>query len=193
MKIPSYVKQLRLVTAAGAARIGIHAEGPVFLSAIADRGQPCPVCGVTYTGLAYQIGYTTAAHHLHEQAGGIYLYVVRGGQLPTPMRQQSMWLAHVEPIGRLIVDGTARVGLAAARAEAIRCLGLEAWCTANRPETYGVTRQQHPGHRLRAGVLVALTPYDVLLPVCDHQDLPPALAALRFTIRDGTVHFQQRS
>jgi hypothetical protein len=86
-----------------------------------------------------------------------------------------------------------RNGVAAARAEAIRCLGLEAWCTANRPETYHVTHQRHPGHPLRAGVLIALAPYELLLPFGTHDDLPPDLAPFHFQIRDGTVYFQQRS
>jgi hypothetical protein len=190
-----FIKQLRLVLPEEAARLGIRAESPVFVSPIIDGTRLCGDCAITFTPLVYQTGYETEAHHFQPRSGGIYFYLPCQPRLRTALLEQTGWMAHIEPLGRPIFsdDCTGSIG----RAPAIRCIGIEAWCVCHAPDFRRYTANRHVGHLLDAGLIiqqpVPISPLRFLLPVCDELDLPVCVAPFRFHIRDGTVYFTQRS
>jgi hypothetical protein len=55
----------------------------------------------------------------------------------------------------------------------------------------------HRPHRLEEGIVYHYPGYryggDVLLPLCEHDEIDLEDAPLRFHIRDGTVSFSRRS
>jgi hypothetical protein len=191
-----YVKQLRLVSAEQAGKLGIPAESPAFVSPIIHEAMHCHSCRCIYTPLLYQTGYVTEAHHYHEADGGIYFRVPYQPRLRGSLREQTGWTAHVVPLDEGVTY-QARDGRCG-RAKAVRCEAITAWCMGNVPgvRRYGIG-PPHGNHALTGGQIFAFPDAALasalLLPVCDEIMLPSSVVPFRFQIRDGTVYFQQRS
>jgi hypothetical protein len=193
-----YLKQLRLLPAETASTLGLPAEAPTFVSPILGEQNRCSVCPVTYTPLCYQVGYVTYAQHYHESGGGgVYCYRrCRPGVHEAHIRETG-WISEVQPLGALQIQKTGRE--AVARAEAVRCLSIAAWCLRDSFVIRCSLRETHPPHPLESGLLFLFqfSPrrHVVLLPICDlddQEELPVTDAPLRFTIRHGEVFFVQR-
>jgi hypothetical protein len=192
-----YLKQLRLLPAETASTLGLPAEAPTFVSPIIGEQNRCVLCPVTYTPLCYQVGYITYAQHQHETGGGIYCYRRCRPGIPEARIRENGWISQVEPLGALHHQKTGRATVA--RAEAVRCLSIAAWCLRDSFVLRCLLREAHPPHPLESGLLVLyhFSPrgHVVLRPICDQggqEELPLPSAPLRFTIRHGEVFFVQR-
>src|SRR5258708_1296251 len=72
-------KELTLITPKKSQELGIPGETPLLISpriitSYIEGRTICEVCGVKFTPLIYQAGYTTLSQHFHQTLGGIYWY-----------------------------------------------------------------------------------------------------------------------
>lgn len=196
MTTPYFLKQLRLLPAISAGSLGLPAEAPTFVSPIIGEQHRCDLCSVIYSPLWYQVGYITSAQHQHATGGGTYCYHrCRPGISEAYIREYG-WISQVEPLGALQREKSG--GETVARADAVRCLRIAAWCLRDSFVLRRQLREVHPPHPLERGLLVLyrVSPggHVVLLPICnlcDQEELPLICAPLRFTICHGEVFFSQ--
>jgi hypothetical protein len=163
--------------------MGVETEAPVFVSPWTNGRTQCPACQMTYSPVVYQTGYETVAQHFHSKEGGIYLYVFEDPDEEL-VRCTAGWLALVEPIGRLVVNG------GEGQAAAVRVLAIEARCTGQ--FVYNSRTLRHDSHLLSEGRAwrdPAVYQSRDLYPVCDTICVPARNTPFRFTLRDGQVFF----
>jgi hypothetical protein len=189
------VKQLRLITPRKAEKLGVRAEAPVFISPRTDKRRQCTLCPVVYTPIVYQTGQVTTAQHWHENEGGIYLYVINNAKFLEALCNQSGWIAQVETIGQIAINGSPTN--LQGRAEAVRCLAISAWCQHQHTEKAYRNIRGHPPHLITEGLIASDDTYDwpdsELLPVCAKTNLPKyRRTPFAFHVRDGFVFFQMQ-
>jgi hypothetical protein len=152
-------KNLRLISPEWARKLGIPAEGPVFVSPYIREAKKCG-CGTEYKPLIYQVGRNPVkAHHFHgPDSGGIYYD--NSVEEDAPVTTMYGFVAVLEPVGRKFEtswDGNS---------EAVLVKQIRVFCEGHRVSGFGFGAYEE---ELKEGVVVGDSEDDasLLIPLCN--------------------------